>query len=186
MRGGLSPLSNPNRMFIGFIRALWKINFIMNRNTAIALIAVVLVVVAGIVLLAGLLQGNNTENGDDMQSPPTTTPPETQDGGPVTEPSVPDSTPEGELKVLEITGVEYDFSIEEIRVKRGDRVRIEFTSQEGLHDLVIDAFDVRTQQVSTGQSDVVEFVADEAGTFEYYCSVNNHRQLGMVGTLIVE
>ncbi|MDD3662162.1 MAG: cupredoxin domain-containing protein, partial [Candidatus Dojkabacteria bacterium] len=92
----------------------------------------------------------------------------------------------GELKVLEITGVEYDFSIEEIRVKRGDRVRIEFTSQEGLHDLVIDAFDVRTQRVSTGESDVVEFVADEAGTFEYYCSVNNHRQLGMVGTLIVE
>ena len=39
---------------------------------------------------------------------------------------------------------------------------------------------------ATGQIDEVEFVVDKAGTFEYYCSVGNHRQMGMVGKLIVE
>lgn len=32
----------------------------------------------------------------------------------------------------------------------------------------------------------VTFVADETGTFEYYCSVGNHRGQGMIGKLIVE
>jgi uncharacterized cupredoxin-like copper-binding protein len=32
----------------------------------------------------------------------------------------------------------------------------------------------------------VQFVADKTGTFEFYCSVGNHRQMGMVGTLVVQ
>lgn len=32
----------------------------------------------------------------------------------------------------------------------------------------------------------VTFVADTLGTFEYYCSVGNHRAQGMVGNLVVE
>ena len=32
----------------------------------------------------------------------------------------------------------------------------------------------------------VTFIADQEGSFEYYCSVGNHREEGMVGTLIVE
>ncbi|MDO8658241.1 MAG: plastocyanin/azurin family copper-binding protein [Candidatus Levybacteria bacterium] len=39
-----------------------------------------------------------------------------------------------------------------------------------------------------GQTDTVEFTADTAGTFEYYCSVGNgyHKEQGMVGTLVIE
>ena len=32
----------------------------------------------------------------------------------------------------------------------------------------------------------VEFTVDKTGTFEYYCSVGQHRANGMVGNLIVE
>jgi hypothetical protein len=42
------------------------------------------------------------------------------------------------------------------------------------------------EQVGAGASDVVEFTADKAGTFEYYCSVGNHRAMGMKGTLTVK
>ena len=89
-------------------------------------------------------------------------------------------------KVFKIEGVPYSFSLTEIRVLKGDVVKIEFTTKQGIHDWVLDEFNVRTPQLSQGQSNTVEFVADKTGTFEYYCSIGNHRQMGMVGKLIVE
>ena len=85
-----------------------------------------------------------------------------------------------------ITGKNFEYSQKEIRVKQGDRVRINFTSESGFHDWVVDAFGVRTEQVLTGASSSVEFVASQKGNFEFYCSVGNHRGMGMVGNLIVE
>jgi len=90
------------------------------------------------------------------------------------------------LVTVDITGKNFEFSQKEIRVKKGDRVRINFTSTDGFHDWVVDEFNAVTTRVSTGDSTFVEFVADTAGTFEYYCSVGNHRSLGMKGSLIVE
>jgi len=57
---------------------------------------------------------------------------------------------------------------------------------EGTHDFVIDEFNVATKMTKTGETDTVEFIADKAGVFEYYCSVGEHRKMGMVGTLTVE
>ncbi len=70
-------------------------------------------------------------------------------------------------------------------VNQGDRVRVEFTSSSGVHDWVVDAFGA-TEIISAGGSSFVEFVADQAGTFEYYCSVGSHRQQGMRGNFIVQ
>ena len=92
----------------------------------------------------------------------------------------------GETKTFTVTGKSFEFSVKEIRVKKGDRVRINFSSTEGFHDWVVDEFDAASERVQTGGSTSVEFVADTAGSFEYYCSVGNHRAMGMTGTLIVE
>lgn len=92
----------------------------------------------------------------------------------------------GEVKEFALSAANFRFSESEIRVKRGDRVRIVFTNVEGMHDWVIDEFNSRTDVISAGESQTVEFVADKAGTFEYYCSVGNHRAMGMKGSLIVE
>ncbi len=78
------------------------------------------------------------------------------------------------------------FDTQEIRVKQGDKVRVNFENTEGFHDWVIDEFNARTAQIQAGQTDSTEFTADKKGTFEYYCSVPTHRQNGMVGKLIVE
>jgi len=91
-----------------------------------------------------------------------------------------------DAKTFDISGKNFEFSQTEIRVKKGDTVRINFTSTEGLHDWEVDEFNAETAQVQTGQSSSVEFVADQAGEFEYYCSVGSHRAKGMVGKLIVE
>lgn len=87
---------------------------------------------------------------------------------------------------IEISGTNYAFDVEEIKVKKGDTVNIVFKNNEGFHDWVIDEFDAQTKQITQGQTTEVSFVADTTGTFEYYCSVGNHRAQGMVGTLIVE
>ncbi|MDX9893471.1 MAG: cupredoxin domain-containing protein [Patescibacteria group bacterium] len=91
-----------------------------------------------------------------------------------------------EAKVFNISGTNFAFSQTEITVKKGDRVVINFTSTDGFHDWVVDEFGAATKQVMTGDSSSVEFIADQAGTFEYYCSVGQHRQMGMIGKLIVE
>ncbi|HLD28475.1 MAG TPA: plastocyanin/azurin family copper-binding protein [Patescibacteria group bacterium] len=90
------------------------------------------------------------------------------------------------VKVFDISGRNFVFSMEEIIVNVGDTVRINFTSESGFHDWVVDKFNAATNQVNTGDSTSVEFVADTAGVFEYYCSVGNHRAQGMFGQLIVQ
>jgi plastocyanin len=87
---------------------------------------------------------------------------------------------------VEVEGGKFYFTPEEITVTEGDTVKIVFNNVDGTHDWVIDEFDARTETINTGETDEVTFVADQAGTFEYYCSVGNHRELGMVGSLIVE
>ena len=91
-----------------------------------------------------------------------------------------------EAKVFNVDGGNFSFSLKEIRVKKGDRVRVVFKNLEGLHDWVLDEFNARTAQIQANQATEVEFVADKAGTFEYYCSVGQHRQMGMKGNFIVE
>jgi len=80
----------------------------------------------------------------------------------------------------------FGYSQEEIRVNQGDIVTINLTNSGGYHDWVIDEFDAATEKINGGGETSVTFVADESGTFEFYCSVGNHREQGMVGTLIVE
>lgn len=89
-------------------------------------------------------------------------------------------------QVFVVKGVNYGYDVKEIRVKKGDTVTIQFESTDGFHDLKIDEFNAATQKVQPGTPTSVTFVADEAGTFEYYCSVGEHRAHGMIGNLIVE
>ncbi len=91
-----------------------------------------------------------------------------------------------EVKEFEVSGNNFAFSPTEIIVNQGDTVRINFTNSGGFHDLVIDEFNARTKQLADGAKETIEFVADKTGTFEYYCSVGKHREMGMVGNLIVK
>lgn len=85
-----------------------------------------------------------------------------------------------------VTASNFSYDVPEIRVKQGDTVAITFINSEGFHDFNLDEFNVKTQQLQAGQEETVSFMADKVGTFEYYCSVGQHRANGMVGKLIVE
>ena len=79
-----------------------------------------------------------------------------------------------------------NFTPNEIKVKVGDTVRVTYKNTLGKHDWTLDEFGAKTQMLDAGQEETVEFVADKAGTFEFYCSVAGHRAAGMKGMLIVE
>ena len=96
------------------------------------------------------------------------------------------TTDESGATIVNVEGGGFYFKPNEIRVKAGDKVKIVFTNAGGNHDFVIDELGVRTKLTQSGETAEVEFVAETAGEYEYYCSVADHRAKGMVGTLIVE
>lgn len=98
---------------------------------------------------------------------------------------------EGEMKTFVFAAKNYKYTMDlkvnpEIKVKLGDKVRIDLRVNAGLHDWTVDELGAATKRVSTGESTFIEFTADKKGTFSYYCSVGSHRSLGMEGTIIVE
>lgn len=146
------------------------------KNSLIRIIIVVLLVIVGIFLFS------RQSNGPGTSPSPTPTPtPSAQQ--PTTTPT---QLPQNSVKQFSITGSNFMFDIKEIKVKKGDRVRIIFKNADGIHDWGIDEFNARTKQIQTGQQDTIEILANKTGQFQYYCSVGTHRQMGMWGTLTVE
>ncbi len=91
-----------------------------------------------------------------------------------------------EITIFDVHGSNYKFDPVEIRVKKGETVKINFVNDEGFHNFIVDGLNLRTETISQGNVDTVTFVPDKVGEFEFYCGVGNHRELGMKGTLIVE
>lgn len=87
---------------------------------------------------------------------------------------------------IQVAGGNFFFKPNEIRVKKGQKVAITFTSNEGSHNFVIDEFNVTTPIIDSGKTADITFTPDKTGTFAFYCSVGNHRAMGMEGKLIVE
>lgn len=93
---------------------------------------------------------------------------------------------ESQAKVIEVEGGSFYFKPNQIKANVEEKVKIVFKSSGGSHNFVIDEFAVQTKLTADGETSEVEFIPNKAGTFEFYCSVGNHRAMGMKGTLIVE
>jgi len=92
----------------------------------------------------------------------------------------------GEVTTFTVTAANFAYDLKELKVKKGDKVRVVFKNAEGFHDFRIDEYAVDSGKLQAGGEKIVEFTADKAGAFEYYCSVGKHRDMGMKGNLIVE
>lgn len=90
------------------------------------------------------------------------------------------------VKTFTLEGGGFRFTPNEIRVKKGDKVKVVLNVLDMQHDFVVDELDIRTKIGKAGETVEVEFTANTAGEFEFYCSVGSHRAQGMVGTFIVE
>jgi len=92
----------------------------------------------------------------------------------------------GPIKEFTVQGGNYYFNPGQITVNKGDRVKITFQNNDGFHNLTVDGFNVATPAIGAGQNASVEFTADKAGSFQYYCNIDGHRDKGMNGTLTVK
>ena len=76
------------------------------------------------------------------------------------------------------------FSTKEIVVNKGDKIRLLINTTRGTHDFNIDELNLHSA-TPTNKTTIIEFTADKAGEFVYYCNMPNHRALGHWGTLKV-
>lgn len=90
------------------------------------------------------------------------------------------------VKTINIEAGSFYFKPNKITVKKGDAVKIVFKAVDMMHNFYLDEFNVKGPTVKAGNTNTVQFTADKAGSFEFYCNVGTHRANGQVGTLIVE
>lgn len=89
-------------------------------------------------------------------------------------------------KEFTVTGNNFAFVPTSLTVNKGDKVKIIFKNSIGTHDLQVEGYNVKTPVLAAGQTATIEFIADKAGSFEYFCSIGNHRAMGMKGSLTVK
>ena len=109
--------------------------------------------------------------------------PEAMSGAPAAGDAMEAST----TKEFKVDGSEFAFTPSTLSVKKGDTVKVTFTNTGKYpHNFTISELNVVGKTVQAGQSDMVTFTADKAGSFKYTCSVPGHEEKGMVGTITVQ
>jgi plastocyanin len=169
----------PNKLTIFIILlAILVVAFLFLRNRTIAPTNLE-------TLGVGEVIDNNSQESLDPDSIPlaTSTNPVSTSSSSTDSPSL---APKNEVRQFVIEATNFSFSPKIMKVKLGDTVRVTLKNNLGSHDFKIDEFKASTKVISAGKEETIEFVANKTGAFEFYCSVGNHRALGMTGTLTIE
>lgn len=99
---------------------------------------------------------------------------------------VPEMVVENGTQTVTLEATEFAFQPKTLRVKKGQTVTLTLKNMGKMpHDWVVDELGARTKVIASGDMDTIEFTPQQAGTFEYYCSVGLHRANGMVGKITV-
>ena len=176
----------------------------MNKKIIVIGVAVILLIIAGVILRGGdkddsMKVMNSNEEMTEQNNGSAMDETGNEGGGGVSVSGAADdqntastTADEGDVKefsmdsffVMEDGKPHPQFSVKEITVKKGDRVKINITNTAGDHNFNLDEFGVFTE-TPLNQTVSVEFVADKVGEFIYYCSKPGHRANGHWGTLKV-
>lgn len=97
------------------------------------------------------------------------------------------ATQSGSTTVHEVSikAFSFGFDPKTFTVKKGEKVRLRVTNTAGVHNFNIDELGVLAS-TPAGKEAVIEFTPETSGSFTYYCSIDGHRELGMMGTIVVE
>ncbi|SRR3989344_5270615 len=91
-----------------------------------------------------------------------------------------------QVQTINIEAGSFYYNPKEVKVKKGQTVQVILSAKDMMHDFNIDELAVDGEVIKAGETTTINFVADKVGTFEYYCSVGQHRKMGQIGKLIVE
>jgi len=137
---------------------------------------ILMVLILSIVLIVSGCTGSSTESQSTQNI---------QEVAPVSDSPSEEATFQGEVKEFSLTAKKFSFTPGEITIKKGDTVRLTITSEDTTHGFSLPDFGVN-EQIPSGETLSVEFIADKSGEFTFRCSVfcgSGHG--GMSGTLIV-
>lgn len=129
----------------------------------------------------------------DITRSPTPTPSPTRASSPSSAPTrtpalSPTSTPTVTPAPItyNIAATEFKYTPDTITAKPGQMIKIVFlNSGNTQHNITFENIGKSTQTISSGQTDTIQFAAPAAGTYTFFCSIDNHRNLGLTGKLIV-
>ncbi|MBG9791588.1 cytochrome c oxidase subunit II [Paenibacillus dendritiformis] len=105
-----------------------------------------------------------------------------KDAGPSNNEGAAPAASSGDVQAVTLKAKNFEFDQTEIRVKKGQTVKLTFENEQGIHGVEIPDLNVKLDQPGT-----TEFVADKEGTYEFKCSImcgSGHND--MVGKIIVE
>lgn len=90
------------------------------------------------------------------------------------------------VRVFNLIARRFEFSPDIIKVKKGNKVIINITSEDVEHGFNIDEYKIN-KTIPAGGNVTVEFIADVVGKFDFYCNVYcGVGHSNMRGQLIVE
>lgn len=93
----------------------------------------------------------------------------------------------GEVLVMARTFERGGWSPAEIRVKKGQKVRLRILAEDVTHSFQLLHLGIDSGPIFTGTTKVVEFVPERVGTFPFYCNTRcSTRHENLMGLLIVE
>lgn len=159
-----------------------------NNKMTVLMIVIVIAVVAVIGVYFLISNQNSStptvENQDSQTQDSAMTPEENMestDSG-----SMQNVMDEKTVKNIDVEGTDFAYTPSTIEVSAGDFVHLVFTNKGKYpHDLAIPDLDMTTKTINPGESDSIDFTASKAGSYSFYCTVDSHKDKGMVGTLNV-
>lgn len=93
----------------------------------------------------------------------------------------------GDVRTIEIEATEFTFEPSSIEVEQGETVRLKLVNAGNIsHNLHLHGVEAKTETVQAGNSDTIEFTAQDSGTVRFFCNVPGHKQAGMKGRVLVE
>lgn len=86
-----------------------------------------------------------------------------------------------------VTVSEFYFSPESLNISKGEKVRIWIVNDGSTaHNLHLPDMNLDSGNVAPGNKGYVDFVSDRVGSYNFYCGVGGHKDLGMNGNIIVK
>ncbi len=133
------------------------------------------VLCAGVAVFAIAACGGSDNNDNSTEATAASTAPTTTGGG------------GGAGETVNVSEVEYKLNPTDVTVKPG---QVTFdVSNEGatVHNLEVEGVDeAKTPDLAAGSSGQVTVDLSKPGTYEMYCTIDSHRDLGMEGTITVK
>ena len=83
---------------------------------------------------------------------------------------LPASTSAPQARFFQIQASDFDYAPSVLRVNPGDQVTIELVSEDVVHGIYLDGYNLEVQ-ADPGQPARLRFVADQPGSFRFRCSV---------------